>query len=162
MVSLARQARKNASLVTELMIVEHERDLEYSLGEWEALKELCLIMGKLLTHGENMAKNVTVNPARMKTNLNLLRGLMLSESIMLELGRNIGKQAAHEIIYDDATKAMREGIEFKQTLLEDTRVGQYLAEADIDRLLNPEKYTGLASQMAKDMITLSRRERAED
>jgi len=162
MISLARKIRYNASFVTEVMMVDHERNLEHFLGEREKLEDSCLIMGELLTYGEDMSKNMTVNPRRMKMNLNLLKGLLLSESVMIELGRKIGKQSAHEVIYEDAMKSMKEQVEFKQVLLEDTRVNQHLTEADIDRLLSPEEYIGLAPQMARDMVLLSRKEREED
>jgi len=162
MMSLARKIRYNASFVTEVMMVDHERNLEHFLGEREKLEDSCLIMGELLTYGEDMAKNMTVNPQRMKMNLNLLKGLLLSESVMIELGKKIGKQSAHEVVYEDAMKSMKEEVEFKQVLLEDTRVNQHLTEADIDRLLNPEEYIGLAPQMARDMVSLSRKEREED
>ena len=81
---------------------------------------------------------------------------------MLELGQKIGKQTAYEIIHEDAIRAIQDAIDFKQVLLEDDRVSQYLTEADIDRILNPEEYIGLASQMARDMVALSRKEREED
>jgi adenylosuccinate lyase len=162
MMSLARKIRYNASFVTEVMMVDHERNLDHFLGEREKLEESCLIMGELLTYGEDMAKNMTVNPSRMKINLGLLRGLLLSESVMIELGKKIGKQSAHEVVYEDAMKSMKEAVEFKQVLLEDTRVNQHLTEADIDRLLNPEKYIGLAPQMARDMVSLSCKERDGD
>lgn len=162
MMSLARKIRYNASFVTEVMMVDHERNLEHFLGEREKLEDSCLIMGELLTYSEDMSKNMTVNPRRMKMNLNLLKGLLLSESVMIELGKKIGKQSAHEVVYEDAMKSMKEEVEFKQVLLEDTRVNQHLTEADIDRLLNPEEYIGLAPQMARDMVSLSRKERDGD
>jgi len=162
MMSLAREVRHNASLVTEFMVVDHERDLNFLLGEMEALEDSCLTISELLAYGESMARNMTVNPKRMKTNLDLLKGLMLSEVVMLELGHKIGKQFAHEIVYDDAMKAIQEGINFKQVLMEDPRVNQHLTEADLDRILNPAGYLGLAPQIARDMIALSRKEREED
>jgi adenylosuccinate lyase len=159
---LARKLRYNASFVTEAMIVDHERNLDHFLGEREKMEESCLIMGELLTYGEDVAKNMTVNPARMKTNLQLLKGLLLSESVMIELGKKIGKQSAHEIVYENAMKSLKEEIDFKQVLLQDARVNQHLTKTDIDRLLNPEEYLGLAPQMARDMVSLSRREREAD
>ena len=162
MVSLAQKIKYNAALVTEMMVVDHERDLNFVLGEMEALEDSCLIMGKLLMYGENMAKNLTVSPGRMRANLGLLKGLMLAEVVMLGLGRKIGRQSAHEVVYEDAMKAIREGVNFKQVLIEDARVNQHLTEADIDRMLDPEGYVGLAPQMARDMVVLSRKERQED
>ena len=159
---LARKLRHNASFVTEVMMVDHERNLDHFLGEREKMEESCLIMGELLTHGEDMAKNTTVNPGKMKANLDLLKGLLLSESVMIELGKKIGKQSAHEVIYEDAMKSMKEEVDFKRVLLEDARVSQHLTRGDIDRLLNPAEYVGLAPRMARDMVSLSRKEREGD
>jgi len=162
MKDLARKLRYNASFVTEVMGVDHERNLDHFLGEREKLEESCLIMGELLTHGEDMAKNMTVNPGRMKTNLGLLKGLLLSESVMIELGKKIGKQSAHEVVYESAMRSIKEDVDFKHVLMEDDRVSKYLTEAEIDRLLNPREYVGLAPQMARDAVALSRKERDED
>ena len=159
---LARKLRHNASFVTEVMMVDHERNLDHFLGEREKMEESCLIMGELLTHGEDMAKNMTVNPGKMKANLELLKGLLLSESVMIELGKKIGKQSAHEVIYEDAMKSMKEEVDFKRVLLEDARVSQHLTKGDIDRLLNPAEYVGLAPRMTRDMVSLSRKERDGD
>jgi adenylosuccinate lyase len=159
---LARKLRHNASFVTEVMMVDHERNLDHFLGEREKMEESCLIMGELLTLGEDMAKNMTVNPGKMQANLDLLKGLLLSESVMIELGKKIGKQSAHEVIYEDAMKSMKEEVDFKRVLLEDARVSQHLTKGDIDHLLNPAEYIGLAPRMARDMVSLSRKEREGD
>jgi adenylosuccinate lyase len=81
---------------------------------------------------------------------------------MIELGKKIGKQSAHEVIYEDAMKSMKEEVDFKRVLLEDARVSQHLTRGDIDRLLNPAEYVGLAPRMARDMVSLSRKEREGD
>ena len=119
-------------------------------------------MGEILSHGEDVAKNMTVNPRRMKTNLGLLKGLLLSESLMIELGKKIGKQSAHEVIYEDVMKSTKEEADFKQILMDDARVSQHLTKTEIDRLLNPEEYVGLAPRMARDVVSLSRKERERD
>jgi adenylosuccinate lyase len=162
MMSLARKLRYNASFLLEVMMVDHERNLEHFIGEMDKLDESCCMMGELLGYGEEMAKEMTVYPRRMQANLGILKGLMLSESVMIELGKKIGKQIAHEVIYENATKAIREELDFKQVLLSDARVSQYLTAADIDRLLNPEEYIGLAPRMARDVVALSRKERETD
>ena len=162
MKDLARKLRYNASFVTEVMMVDHERNLDHFLGEREKMEESCLIMGELLTYGEDMAKNMTVNPGKMKTNLGFLKGLLLSESVMIELGKKVGKQSAHEVIYEDAMKSIKEEADFKQVLLGDPRVNRHLTTSEIDRLLSPEEYVGLAPDMARKMVALSRRERKGD
>ena len=162
MISLARKLRYNASFLMEVMMVDHERNLEHFIGEMDKLDESCLLMGDLLSYGEDMAKNMTVYPRRMEINLNLLKGIMLSESVMLDLGKKIGKQIAHEVIYENAMKVLREELDFKQVLLSDPRVSEHLTAADLDRLLDPRRYIGLAPQIARDAVSLSRREREGD
>ena len=160
MMSLARRLRYDSALVMEVMLVDHERNLEHFLGEREALERACTTMGELLAIGEHVSAGLTVNPAMMKRNLDLLNGLLLSESVMIELGARVGKQRAHEIVYDDAMKSIQTGVSFRDALLDDPRVSDHLGKEEIDTLLEPERYAGLASQMTRDMVALSRAERA--
>ncbi len=162
MMSLARTIRYDAAFVAEVAMVDHERDLEHFLGEMEKLEECCRTMGALLTHGEDMAANMTVNVSRMRENLGITHGLMLSEAVMIELGKKIGKQSAHEVVYDDAMKAVKERVAFAGVLLEDARVSRHLSAPDIEKLLNPVEYVGLAPQMAREMVALSRKERESE
>jgi adenylosuccinate lyase len=162
MISLARKLRYNASFLTEVMVVDHERNLEHFIGEMDKLDESCCLMGDLLTCGEEMARDMTVYPKKMLANLGILKGLMLSESVMIELGKKIGKQTAHEVVYENATKAIREELDFKQVLLSDPRVSRYLAAEDLDRLLNPAEYIGLAPEITREAVALSRKEREDD
>ena len=162
MISLARKLRYNASFLMEVMVVDHERNLEHFIGEMDKLDESCRLTGEILTYGEDMARNMTVYPRRMQMNLRILKGLMLSESVMIELGKKIGKQTAHEVVHENATKAIKEELDFKEVLLSDARVSQHLTAGDIDRLLDPEAYIGLAPQIARDAVSMSRKEREED
>jgi len=81
---------------------------------------------------------------------------------MIEPVNKIWKQSAHEVIYEDAMESMKEEVDFKRVLLEDARVNQHLTKSEIDRLLSPEEYVGLAPRMARDMVALSRKERERD
>jgi len=81
---------------------------------------------------------------------------------MIELGKKIGKQTAHEVIYENATKTIREELDFKQVLLSDGRVSRHLTAADLDRLLNPMGYLGLAPQIARGAAAVRRKEREQE
>jgi len=162
MLSLAKKVRYNAAIMTEVMIVEHERDGNFLLEEADTLTESCTIMGEILTCAESLAKGMVIYPERMQKNLGILGGLMMSERVMLELGYKIGKQTAHGVVREDCIKAIEENIEFKRVLLENPRVNQYLSESDIDRILDPVRYVGLAPQIAKNAVALSREEREKD
>lgn len=162
MMSLARKLRYDAAFVTEVMVVDHERNLEHFLGEMEALERACTEMGELLTLAERVAGGLTVNTAMMRRNLDLLKGLLLSESVMIELGSHVGKQTAHEIVYEDAMDALQGDLSFRDVLLADPRVNKHLGRDEIEVLLDPDRYVGLASQMVRDVVSLSRLERARE
>jgi adenylosuccinate lyase len=71
---------------------------------------------------------------------------------MLALGEKIGRQAAHEVVYELCMKAFEKRIPLKKLLLRDERVNQHLTEKQLDGLLDPAKYTGLAAQFV-DRVT---------
>ncbi len=160
--SLAKKIRYNAALVTEVAVVEHERDLNFWLSESNSITESCLLMGEILTQGEDLVNGLVVYPEIMKKNLNYLKGLMMSEKIMLVLGRKVGKQDAYDIVYEDSMKTIKKGVYFKEILLNDSRVNKNLSEAEIDQILDPEKYVGLAHKLTRDAIDLSHSEREKD
>ena len=162
MMSLARRLRYDAAFVTEVMVVDHERNLEHFLGEMEALERACRAMGELLAIAERVARGLTVNTTMMRRNLHLLKGLLLSESVMIELGRHVGKQTAHEIVYEDAMATIQGDASFLDVLLADPRVNEYLAKDEVELLLDPDRYVGLAAQMARDAVSLSRLARSRD
>jgi adenylosuccinate lyase len=82
----------------------------------------------------------------MHENLGLLEGLLLSEAVMLALARHIGRQRAHEIVYELCMDAVEERRPLRQLLLEDPRVSPYVGPAELDTLLDPGRYTGLAAR----------------
>lgn len=87
-----------------------------------------------------------VDPARMRANLALSGGMISSEAVMLGLGQAIGRQAAHEVVYD---AARAEGTTFAGALRRDPRVTAHLDDAAIDRLLDPAGHTGLSAEIAR-------------
>ena len=65
---------------------------------------------------------------------------------MLELGATIGRQHAHDVVYDAAQAAFVEGRSFGDLLAADRRVTEHLDAAAIAALLDPTKYTGLCAR----------------
>ena len=162
MLALTRRIINNAQPVIEVMMVEHERELNFWLVEQACMIESLLLMGELLTYAETMIRGLLVFPERMRKNLDVLKGLIVSERVMLELGWKIGKQTAYEIIYDHAQGAISEEKNFREMLCRDPRIRKHFTEADIDRMLDPASYIGLAKVMALDAVRLSRSERELD
>ena len=69
---------------------------------------------------------------------------------MLDLGAAIGRQHAHDVVYDAAQAAFVEGQSFGDLLAADKRVTAHMKPAAIQKLLDPTAYTGLCAEMARD------------
>ena len=93
-----------------------------------------------------------VHEDNIKRNLNMTHGLIVSERMMLDLGRYIGRQNVHEVIYEDAQKAFNDKIDFLDVLLADERVTKDVDEATLREMLDPVRYVGSCVQMVDDVI----------
>jgi adenylosuccinate lyase len=85
----------------------------------------------------------------MRQNLDLSGGLIMAEALMLELGKQIGRQRAHDAVYEAAQTAVTQSRSFRDTLAEDPHVSAGLTAAQVEALLDPARYTGLCSQFAE-------------
>jgi adenylosuccinate lyase len=104
-----------------------------------------------------VVRGLRVNAARMRENLGTLGGLLLSEAVMLRLGETLGRNAAHDLVYDAAMKAAEGGGSFRDLLLADPRVTGVLDAPELDRLLEPTAYTGLAARFVDRVVHAARR-----
>jgi 3-carboxy-cis,cis-muconate cycloisomerase len=145
----AAQLRALVPLALEAMQTEHEADRTTSMMMDHAIRESCGLMGEILQRLIVLLRGLQVFPERMRRNLDLSGGLIMAESLMLELGKQIGRQRAHDVVYDAAQAAATEGRPFRELLAEDARVTTHLTPAQIDVLLDPARYSGLCQQFAE-------------
>jgi adenylosuccinate lyase len=101
-------------------------------------------------------KGLELHPERMRANLDLGGGLIVAEAVMLELGATLGRQHAHDVVYDAAHAAFVEAKPFGALLAADRRVTAHLGPAEIEKLLDPTAYTGLCATMARDAAARAR------
>lgn len=159
MVYLSRLAKTNMAATFDSMYEFHERDGAAWKIEWLSLNQTVMLVGGAVAKAKKVLKNLTVDAGRMQQNLTLLKGLMMSEQVMLKLGEVIGKQTAHEVIYQVSMAAFEEGAQFKDKLLENELVAANLTEAELDALLNPSAYTGHCADIARSVYKKINEER---
>ncbi|WP_339180443.1 adenylosuccinate lyase [Oceanobacillus sp. FSL W7-1293] len=150
--SLTKPVLHSVSLLHESLVMDHERDAKSWRSEWVALPEICLYLSSQLKTTINVLKGLIVKPENMLRNLNMQGGLLLSERIMFALSEKVGKQTAHHLVYELSMKSYEENIPFKKTLTEDEVVSSVLSEEQINDLLDPSQYTGLASEKVEEVI----------
>jgi 3-carboxy-cis,cis-muconate cycloisomerase len=148
-IALAAEVRALVPLALEAMQTEHEADRTTSLMMDSAEARACIAMGDLLSRLGEVSRGLRLDPVRMRRNLDLGGGLIMAEAVMLQLGATLGRQHAHDVVYDAAQAAFVEGRPFSAVLAADPRVSGHLGAATLEGLLDPLAYTGLCAEMAR-------------
>jgi len=155
-IAAAAEVRAAVPLALEAMQTEHEADRTTSLVMEAAEARACIATGDMLARLVEVLKGLRLDPVRMRKNLDLGGGLIMAEAVMLDLGGTIGRQHAHDVVYDAAQAAFVEDRPFGAVLAEDPRVTKYLDRRAIEKLLDPTAYTGLCAEMARDAAVRAR------
>ncbi len=142
--ALARLTRTQVTTAIDAMQHEHERDWSSFQMEWAYIPEVCIMTHAALELTLRVMDGLIVYPANMTRNLAVTRGALLAERVMLALGQHIGRQPAHDIIYEAAMAAFAGQQSFAEVLKQTPAVTAHLSPEVIDSLLDPAQYTGLA------------------
>jgi adenylosuccinate lyase len=160
-IAASAEVRACVPLALEAMQTEHEADRTTSLIMEAAEARAAIAMGDMLARLVEVLRGLRLDPSRMRKNLDLGGGLIMAEAVMLNLGAAIGRQHAHDVVYDAAQAAFVEDKPFGELLAADPRVSAYLDRAAIHTLLDPTAYTGLCAEMARDAARRARATAAE-
>lgn len=153
--TLARLCREKAATALDTLLYnEHERDWSSFQMEWAYLPELCVMAQGALSLTIRILDGLMVYPERMQRNLELTGGLLLAERVMFALGQHIGRQRAHDVIYDCAMQSVAQQRPFVDCLAEDARVNVHFDRGALAALLDPAGYTGLAGLFVDRVLGL--------
>jgi adenylosuccinate lyase len=155
-IAAAAELRSVVPLALEAMQTEHEADRTNELMIRSAEGRACVLAGDMLQRLRIIMAGLTLHPERMRRNLDLGGGLIMAEAVMLRLGQTIGRQHAHDVVYEAAQAVAVEGGSFAGRLAADARVAAHLDADAISALLDPTAYTGLCGQMAREAAARAR------
>jgi 3-carboxy-cis,cis-muconate cycloisomerase len=155
-IAAAAEIRAMVPLALEAMTTEHEADRTTSLMMDTAESRACIAAGDMLARTTEIMRGLRLDPARMRSNLDLGGGLIMAEAVMLDLGAAIGRQHAHDVVYDAAQAAFVENRPFSDLLAADPRVTAHMKPEAIRALLDPTAYTGLCGEMAREASARAR------
>jgi adenylosuccinate lyase len=97
-----------------------------------------------------------VHVDKMRRNLDTLGGFLMSERVMFALGDKVGKQSAHELVYEVSMRGIEAGVTFEQALTADAQVQNALAPQELRALLDPTTYVGLAPEIVDRVLAQSK------
>jgi len=149
----ARLARQALPVAVECMVGEHERDMGAWQAEWEYVPTACLYADAALAQTVELVAGLRVDPERMRKNLAITGSMLMAEPVMLELGRHIGRQRAHDRIHAISMRVLLDGRSFVDALLDDAEVAKALGGRErIERLVMPERYTGRCGDAVDEVV----------
>jgi 3-carboxy-cis,cis-muconate cycloisomerase len=157
---MAAEIRAMVPLALEAVQSEHEADHSPGIA-FEAIIRGSILIGEALERVYLIVGGLHLNPQRMRSNLELSGGMIGAEAIMLELGKTIGRQHAHDVVYEAAQAAVSQNLSFPDRLAADHRVAAHLSRGAIDALLDPAGHTGFSARIAHEQVKVARRIAAE-
>ena len=146
LIAAATRAPGLVATLFAAMPQEHERSLGLWHAEWQTLPELCGLVSGALQQALLAVPGLEVDTARMRSNLELTRGLLLAEAVSIALAQRIGRDKAHHLIEQCCRQAIAEQRHLREVLGEQAEVCVQLSAAELDRLLDPGHYLGQAQR----------------
>ncbi|HEY2186395.1 MAG TPA: adenylosuccinate lyase family protein [Xanthobacteraceae bacterium] len=148
--------RQHVAALLEAAVADHERSTGPWEIEWISLPEIFLLASGALVQTRLMLCGLEVDAERMRANLDLTRGMIVSEAVMMGLGPHLGRQRAHDLVYDICRKVATTGEALVDLLAQDEAVSRHLTRAELDKLCDPQNYLGLAGEMVDRVLARER------
>ncbi|MGX1883804.1 3-carboxy-cis,cis-muconate cycloisomerase [Streptomyces sp. NPDC055287] len=140
--SAAHQAPALASvLLASLASAGDERPAGAWHAEWQPLRELLRLAGGAAAHAAELTESLRVHPDRMRQNLGLTRGLIVSERVSAALTPALGRTRAKELLTTASRRAATEGISLAEALTD------ALPQDRLAELTDPTRYAGSAAAL---------------
>ena len=149
---LARVIRGNSFASLENISLWHERDISHSSAERVIIPDSCILLDYILNKSIKVINGLTVYPEKMKDNLNLTRGLIFSQRVLLKLmGKGMSRPAAYPIVQRIAIQTNKEKKNFQELLLKDKEARKYLTAKEISDCFNLKYYLRNIEQIFKKL-----------
>ncbi|MFL5142643.1 MAG: 3-carboxy-cis,cis-muconate cycloisomerase, partial [Microvirga sp.] len=157
LVANAKAVRQHAGLVVDAMIQDFERATGPWHVEWMAVPESFILTAGSLAQAKFMLADLVVDESRMRENLELTQGLIVAEAVMMGLAPHLGRQQAHDLVYEACRDALGQGRSLFDVLKTNPAIGSALPEQRLRELCDPANYLGSAPQMVDAIVRVSRR-----
>ena len=151
--SLTQPIFSDDSVILQSLLIDGERDAIHWRNEWVALPEITSYLDAQLVQLTYILSELEVNTVQMRKNLDIQGSLPYSERIMFKLGKVIGKQTAHELVYQAAMKAIENHDDFISLLYQEPTVSTHFSKETIQSWIVPENNIGENLAKVDDVVS---------
>jgi len=146
--------RQQTAALLDAMVEDHERATGPWEIEWIVLPEIFCYTAGALAQTEFVLSGLQVDEKKMRANLDLTKGLIVSEAVMMGLGPHLGRQYAHDLVYDICRKVVATGRPLADLLAENSEVTKHLDRSALAKLCDPGNYLGEAGAMVDRVLAM--------
>ena len=144
--------RQHAAALMDAMIADHERSTGPWEIEWIVLPEAFCLTAGALEQARCILDGLEVDAVKMRANIDVTHGLVMSEAVMMGLGRYIGREHAHDLVYDLCREAIRQDRSLLDLLAEHPEINRHLDRSALAALCDPANYLGQAGVMVDRVL----------
>jgi 3-carboxy-cis,cis-muconate cycloisomerase len=155
MLACAKGVRQQAGLMLDAMVQDLERATGPWHAEWIAIPESFILSAGALKQARFMLGGLIVDEAAMAKNLDMTNGLIVAEAVMMGLAPYIGRQDAHDVVYDACRIVNEQGGRLADVLNALPAIASRLEPELIEQLTDPTNYLGMAPQMVDRAVQQS-------
>jgi 3-carboxy-cis,cis-muconate cycloisomerase len=156
-IGAAKAVRHHAGLMLEAMVQDFERATGAWQAEWAALPPAFLYSAGVLDQATFLLSGIEVDAQRMRHNLEVTGGLIVAEAVMMGLAPKLGRNVAHDVVYDACRVALETQQSLAQVLSKHAQINALMTPQEIAALCDPMNYLGSAPHIADRVLhTLSR------
>src|SRR5215470_11874821 len=155
--ALTSVVRQHVAALLDAMVEDHERATGPWEIEWIVLPEIFSLSAGALAQTRFLLEGLQVDAKKMRANLDITRGLIVSEAVMMGVAPHLGRQRAHDLIYDICRQVIATGRPLLDLLADDKEISAHLDRAALAKLCDPANYLGQAGEMVDRVLELRKR-----
>jgi adenylosuccinate lyase len=138
---LSRLLRGNLQVALENIPLWHERDISHSSAERVIFPDSFILADYLLAEMTDIIRNLVVHEERMRANIDLTKGLIFSQRVLLALtDKSVPRPRAYELVQRNSLRVWRESLSLKELLLQDQDVLALLTPQEIKACFTLDSY----------------------
>jgi len=151
-VVLAKLINSNASLGFDGMLNEHERDYRSVRLEWVTITDTSLFACGQLALMKDILSDLRIHENKIRENVDQAAPLISTEALMFFLGKNIGKQIAHTLIYETSMEAVETGKPFLDLLMDRPEMAGQCSREDVQQVMLPDNHIGMSQELTRRTV----------